>query len=125
MVGSLGAYFELGEAFVVLGLCLIVTGYSVGVGPVPWVYMPEVFDSRFRGKGVAMGVSGARLCAVTHLFLFPLAFPVIGVAGLFLFLLTVNLIGMAYVFLCCPETKGKSLEQIHEVFRPPAPGEIK
>jgi len=55
LLGLGGAYFNLGEAWVVTGLCIFVVGYSLGVGPVPWVYMPEVIENRFRSKGCAIG----------------------------------------------------------------------
>jgi len=119
-LGSCGAYFDWGEACVVVGLCIFVTGYSLGVGPVPWVYMPEVIENRFRSKGCAIGLSGARLCAVTHLFSFPILFPIIGVEGLFLFLLAVNILAGIYVTNFCPETSGLSLEKINYIFHPAA-----
>jgi len=119
-LGSFGAYFDLGEAWVVIGLCIFVTGYSLGVGPVPWVYMPEVIENRFRSKGCAIGLSGARLCAVTHLFSFPILFPIFGVEGLFLFLLVVNALAGIYVTSFCPETSGLSLEKINDIFTPAA-----
>jgi len=119
-LGSVGAYFDLGEACVVVGLCIFVTGYSLGVGPVPWVYMPEVIENRFRGKGCAIGLSAARLCAVTHLFSFPILFPIFGIEGLFLFLLVVNIVAWLYVVNFCPETRGLSLEKIHGIFHPAA-----
>jgi len=115
-LGSCAAYFHLGEGYIVLGLALFVMGYSVGIGPVPWVYMPEVLDSRFRGKGTSMGLSGARACAVTQVLLYPIVFPMIGVSGLFVFLLTVNLLGALYIYMFCPETKNRTLEQIAELF---------
>lgn len=117
-LGCFGAYFNLGEAWVVGGLCIFVTGYSLGVGPVPWVYMPEVIENRFRSKGCAIGLSGARLCAVGHLFSFPILFPIFGVEGLFLFLLAVNILAGVYVQALCPETSGQSLEKIHSLFHP-------
>jgi|Transcript_99952 sugar porter (SP) family MFS transporter len=115
-LGSAGAYFNWGEAWVVLGLCVFVTGYSIGVGPVPWVYMPEVLENRLRGKGCALGLTGARLCGATHIFLFPILFPLVGVEGLFLFLLAVNILACMYVYAFCPETMGLSLEQIQDIF---------
>lgn len=115
-LGSCGAYFNWGEGWVVLALALFVMGYSIGVGPVPWVYMPEVLENRFRGKGTSIGLSGARACAVTQVLLYPLVFPFIGVEGLFEFLLTVNLLGFLYVYMLCPETKNHTLEQIAELF---------
>lgn len=117
-LGAIGAYFDLGEACVVIGLCIFVTGYSLGVGPVPWVYMPEVIENRFRGKGCAIGLSAARLCAVTQLFSFPILFPMFGIEGLFLFLLVVNGIAWAYIAVFCPETMALSLEEIQAMFHP-------
>lgn len=117
-LGGCGAYLALGDTVIIVALCLFVTGYSVGVGPVPWVYMPEVFDNRFRGKGVAMGLSGARCFGATYLFLFPILFPVFGLLGLFIFLVIVNAIGFLYIAALCPETKGKTLEEIEQIFIP-------
>jgi len=118
LLGSTGAYLDLGEAWVVIGLCIFVTGYSLGVGPVPWVYMPEVIENRYRSKGCAIGLSAARLCAVAHLFSFPILFPIFGLEGLFTFLLTVNMIAWLYVVTFCPETRGLSLESIQDIFHP-------
>merc|ERR1719343_82396 len=78
--------------------------------------MPEVLDSRYRGKGCSLGLSGARLCAVTHLFWFPVVFPVIGIKGLFAFLVTVNVLGFIFVVVVCKETTGESLERIPSLF---------
>jgi sugar porter (SP) family MFS transporter len=117
-LGSFTSYFDLGEAWVVIGLCVFVTGYSLGVGPVPWVYMPEVLENRFRSKGCAIGLSAARLCAVCHLFSFPILFPIFGIEGLFLFLLVVNVLAGMYVTTFCPETRNLSLEEIQGLFNP-------
>lgn len=115
-VGGIGGMFALHETFAVVGLCLFVTGYSIGVGPVPWVYMPEVLESRLRSKGCALGIAGARLCAATQLLLFPILFPIYGLTGLFLFLIVVNLLGFAHVAAFCPETKELSLEESRQLF---------
>lgn len=116
-VGALGSFLGLGNAWKIAGLCLFVTGYSVGVGPVPWVYMPETLPSRYRSKGVSLGLSGARLCAVTQLFFFPLLLPKVGMLGLFAFLLVVNVVGLGFVSKFCPETMGHTLEEVSAVFR--------
>jgi len=97
-------------------MCIFVTGYSLGVGPVPWVYMPEVLSSHLRGKGVALGLSAARLCAVVQVLLFPIVFPIIGINGLLWFLLCVNVTGLLYVAVLCPETMGRDLESILDAF---------
>lgn len=119
-VGAAAAQWSWGNMWIVSSLCLFVTGYSFGVGPVPWVYMPEVLDSRYRGKGCALGVSGARLCAVTQLFCFPIVYPMVGIAGVFTFLVTANIVGFIYVWFFCKETAGEALEDIRSLF-PPTP----
>jgi sugar porter (SP) family MFS transporter len=118
-LGAATGFLGWGDIWVIVGLCVFVTGYSVGVGPVPWVYMPEVLRNRYRAKGCALGLSGARLCAVTHLFLFPIFYPIIGLTGLFVFLLTANAMALVYVLAFCPETRGRSLEEIHQIFDSP------
>jgi len=115
-LGVASTHYGYGNTWIITSLVLFVTGYSVGVGPVPWVYMPEVLDSRYRGKGCSLGLSGARLCAVTHLFWFPVVFPVIGIKGLFAFLVTVNILGFIFVATVCKETTGQSLERIPSLF---------
>lgn len=124
IVGGVGAHmaFASWDWLEICGLCLFMTGYSLGLGPVPWVYMPEVLESRFRAKGCALGISLSRCSGATHIFLFPIVFPLVGAFGMFSFLLVVNLIALAYVAAFCPETKQKSLEQIQEIFNSPHEG---
>eukprot|EP00747_Dinoflagellata_sp_TGD_P185744 gnl/TRDRNA2_/TRDRNA2_42439_c0_seq1.p1 gnl/TRDRNA2_/TRDRNA2_42439_c0~~gnl/TRDRNA2_/TRDRNA2_42439_c0_seq1.p1 ORF type:complete len:501 (+),score=75.24 gnl/TRDRNA2_/TRDRNA2_42439_c0_seq1:44-1504(+) len=124
-VGLGAAALTWGDLWVIIALLVFSAGYSIGVGPVPWVYSPEVFENRFRAKGVALGISGSRAWAVTHLFLFPLVFPLIGLVGFFIFLFTVNVLGAIFVILFVPETKGRSLEEIHEIFHIEDSDEIK
>jgi len=118
-IGASGAFYGWGAHWEVAGLGLFVVGYSLGVGPVPWVYMPEALENRFRSKGCSLGICGSRVNGSTHIFLFPLLFPIIGSPGLFLFLVVVNLLGLAYVCCFIPETKGKTLEEIQEIFQDP------
>jgi len=119
LLGMTSSFYQWGSPWIVVSLLFFVTGYSLGMGPVPWVYMPEVLDSRFRGKGCALGVAGARICAATHLFCFPIIFPMIGVVGLFVFLACMNASALVYVYLLCPETKGAALEKIPSMFLTP------
>lgn len=116
ILGAGSSHLGLGKEWQVAGLCIFAVGHSMGVGPVPYVYMPEVFDNRLRSKGCAVGFAGSRLCGALYLLLVPPAVPTVGLGGVFLLLVVVNAISFAYVAWLCPETKGRSLEEMHQVF---------
>merc|ERR1712194_811158 len=105
-----------GIRWVIAALILWVIGYVVGVGPIPWVYTPEVFDSRFRSKGCSLGLSGSRTCSTVQGFFFPILYPIFGLSGLFAFLAITSVVAAMFVFLCCPETSGVPLEDVPRLF---------
>merc|ERR1719487_3057963 len=54
-------FFMMSLAVVQVGFCLMVTFFSLGFGPVTYVYMPEVFDTNVRSAGVGLALSVSRL----------------------------------------------------------------
>lgn len=87
-------------------------------GPVSWVYIPELFPLRLRGKGVALSTSG-NWAFNTALGLFvPPAFVNIKwetyiVFGVF------NTVMFLHVLFIFPETAGKTLEETEAMFEDP------
>ncbi|KAF9509758.1 hypothetical protein BS47DRAFT_1348806 [Hydnum rufescens UP504] len=73
---------------------LFVCSFAVTVGPVSWTYPAEIFPVRVRSKGVALST------AYRTYFIFA-AF---------------NAGAALHVFFMFPETKGRTLEEIEEVF---------
>mmetsp|Transcript_41309 Transcript_41309/g.119534 ORF Transcript_41309/g.119534 Transcript_41309/m.119534 type:complete len:489 (-) Transcript_41309:362-1828(-) len=115
-IGAGGSLLQGAVAWQVVGFCVFVIGFSVGVGPVPWVYMPEVLENHIRGKGCALGLSAARTCVTIQLLVLPVVLPLIGLGGVFAVLLLLNITGLIFVLCFCPETKGKSLEDMSTIF---------
>ncbi|KAJ5760299.1 hypothetical protein N7520_007455 [Penicillium odoratum] len=97
---------------------LFVASYAPTWGPVSWVYPPELYPLRVRGKAVALATS-ANWAFNTALGLFvPSAFANIRwetyiVFGVFL---TVMLLHVYFMF---PETAGKTLEETEQIFEDP------
>ncbi|KAJ5894748.1 hypothetical protein N7495_006439 [Penicillium taxi] len=97
---------------------LFVASYAPTWGPVSWVYPPELYPLRVRGKAVALATS-ANWAFNTALGLFvPSAFANIRwetyiIFGVFLAAMWLH------VFFLFPETAGCSLEQVESIFEDP------
>lgn len=93
--------------------------YSGSWGPVPWTYCAEIFPNRLREYGVTSGT------ATQWAFNFMVSKVVpIGIENLgwriFLMFAIFNLSFLFYTFFFIKETKGKSLEEMEELFGSPA-----
>jgi sugar porter (SP) family MFS transporter len=97
---------------------LFVASYAPSWGPASWIYPPELFPLRLRGKGVALATSG-NWAFNTALGLFtPVAFSNIRwktyiIFGVF------NAAMALHVFFGFPETAGKTLEETEAMFEDP------
>lgn len=89
---------------------------SLGFGPVPFCYIPEVFDTHVRASGVAVSLAVSRVLVATMLFTTPLISHQVGNEAVFLILTGLNALSVPLVWLFLPETKSRKLEDLHEVF---------
>lgn len=97
---------------------LFVASYAPTWGPVSWIYPPELFPLRLRGKGVALATSG-NWAFNTALGLFtPEAFEHIKWKTYILFGVF-NTVMFFHVFFLFPETAGKTLEETEAMFEDP------
>ncbi|THH00996.1 hypothetical protein EW145_g7000 [Phellinidium pouzarii] len=96
-------------------LYIYVAFYSMGWGPLPWVYVSDIFPTRTRHYGLALASASQWLwnfvvSRVTPNIIANLGYKV------FIMFATVN-IGAMFIFsLVIPETKGKSLEEMDIIF---------
>ncbi|KAG8887335.1 hypothetical protein FRB98_000204 [Tulasnella sp. 332] len=94
---------------------LYVFVYSFTLGPLPWVYSSELFPPHIREAGQLLFVvlTWTNNYAVAKLT--PIGFAEIG-WKLWMVYGTLNIAGAGVCWLLCPETKGKSMEEIDIVF---------
>lgn len=108
--GKSGGWFALAS------LVFYVAMYALGLGNVPWLLQSEIFTPRLRGLagGIATSVNWVSnlIIAITFLSLT----QAITAAGTFWMYGLIGVIGWCLVYKMVPETKGKSLEEIQEMF---------
>ncbi|KAI1413119.1 quinate permease [Hypoxylon sp. FL1857] len=89
--------------------------YNISWGPVPWVYMSEIFPSRIREAGVAIGTSTQWLFNFVFSQVTPHAVQNLGWRTFLMFcIFNYSLVVFTWFFI--KETKGKSLEEMEALF---------
>ncbi len=98
-------------------LVMFIACFAFSMGPVVWTVINEIFPGHIRGRAVAVATAfnWASAFVVSQVFL-----SLIGAVGnsftFWLFALFCGL-GWAFVFYAVPETKGRSLEEIQQIWK--------
>jgi sugar porter (SP) family MFS transporter len=125
-VGTLGVFLSLvllsgyfaGEVrhsvWLVVLLCGYLACFAFSLGPLPWVFMAEVFPTRVRGR--AMSVSNLSLWSANAVVCqtFPWLDKHIGPAATFALYAAMISPVLLFVAWLMPETKGRSLEELEK-----------
>ncbi|XP_048623597.1 probable polyol transporter 3 [Brassica napus] len=72
--------------------------FSIGLGPITWVYSSEIFPLRLRAQGASIGVA------------------TITMGGVFFMFAGIAVVAWWFFFFMLPETKGVPLEEIEKLF---------
>jgi sugar porter (SP) family MFS transporter len=98
-----------------IGGLLIYTGsFAVGLGPVFWLLIAEIYPLNIRGASMSVATiaNWAANFAVTVSFLTLVS--AIGPFGVFLLFGCMTVVALSYFFFKVPETKGKSLQELEQ-----------
>lgn len=94
------------------GLFFYITFFAISLGPLPWLYMSELFPLAMRSKGMAVASVANWSCNFLVVLLFPYMVLHLGASGTFLIFCAFCAFGVVYAWRYAPETKGVSLEDI-------------
>ncbi|KAK6151781.1 hypothetical protein DH2020_014416 [Rehmannia glutinosa] len=103
-------------ALCVVTVCADVSFFSIGLGPITWVYSSEIFPMRLRAQGSSLAVSVNRLVSGIVAMSFLSISNKISFGGTFFVFCGIMVVGTIFFYLLLPETRGKSLEEIGELF---------
>jgi SP family sugar porter-like MFS transporter len=119
--GGLGLiYFILGTCYFmqmtgVMMVALVVAAisvYAMTLGPVTWTLLAEIFPHRVRGIAMATCTFALWVGCCTLTFSFPSMNAALGSSGTFWIYSGICVCAFIFLFRNCPETKGKSLEEL-------------
>ena len=119
--GGLGLiYLTLGTCYFmgVTGILMVglvvaaISVYAMTLGPVTWSLLAEIFPNRVRGIAMATCTFALWVGCCTLTFSFPSMNAALGSSGTFWIYSAICLCAFVFLFRNCPETKGKSLEQL-------------
>lgn len=97
-----------------VGLFAYIAFFAISLGPLPWLYMSELFPLALRSKGMAMASVANWSCNFLVVFLFPVVVLYFGAAATFAIFCAFCTIGAVYAWRYAPETKGVTLEDIEK-----------
>lgn len=122
-LGLLGIVFYLPDLsmslgwFAIIGLMLYVGSFAIGLGPVFWLMISEIYPLKLRGRAMSTATvvnwGMNLLVAITFLSLI----QTIGASGTFWFYSIIGIIAWFFIYRFVPETKGKTLEEIESHWR--------
>ena len=107
---------ESGKWVSVTCIYMYVASYGIGLGPVPWTLLGELIPSPVRSIGCSLVVAafGGSAFLMTNTFLDLV--NLIGIGGALLFFCFCTLIFVFIVGIWVPETRGKTLLELEDVF---------
>lgn len=120
---ALGIAFLVHPAPANLILCIILfcaASFAVGLGPGVWVVIAELFPTRIRGRAMSIATVSLWVACVALTATFLSLVTAIGTSGAFWLYSSMCITMFLFVWRVVPETKGKTLEEIEEMWRKPA-----
>jgi hypothetical protein len=84
---------------------------------VTWVVISEIFPNRIRGVAISVAVTALWIACFVLTYTFPLLNSSLGAAKTFPIYAGICAVGFVFIKLRLPETKGRTLEEIGQLWR--------
>jgi sugar porter (SP) family MFS transporter len=97
-----------------LALVAYVAAFAVGMGPIFWLMLAEVFPQDVRAEGAAVATAANWLANFTVALTFPVVVDAIGQGETFLVYAAICVLTLWFVLRKVPETKDRTLEEIQD-----------
>jgi sugar porter (SP) family MFS transporter len=115
---ALGLFFNVAwlqqqfPALALVALLLYIASFAIGLGPVFWLMISEIFPLRLRSASdsVSAAVNWGTNFVISFTFLSVVS--ILGRAGAFWLYAAIGLLALVFVITRVPETRGRSLEEI-------------
>lgn len=112
---------NMNSVLIMIGILGFVASFAVSLGPVMWVLLAEIFPNHLRGVGIAFCGLINSIVSFSIQLIFPWELANLGTALTFTIYGAFAILGFVLVYRMLPETKGKSLEELEQVFKSKEP----
>jgi sugar porter (SP) family MFS transporter len=113
---AISFYLKMEGIFTLICILLFIAFFASCIGPVFWTLVAEIFPNRIRGKALAFASFTQWIFNFLIVLLFPHFLASLGGTITFLFLAVMSFLQLLFTYLYVPETKGKSLEEIEQIW---------
>ena len=86
--------------------------YEIGLGPVVWLLLSEIYPLSVRGTAMSIGATANWIFSFVTGLMFPVLKSWIQQYGVFYVYGTISVLASIFVYVCVPETQGLSMEEI-------------
>jgi MFS transporter, SP family, xylose:H+ symportor len=123
-IGTLGLsiYFNQLGVISLIGMLTFIASFALSMGPVTWVILSEIFPNKVRSQAMSIAVAAQWLFNAIVANLFPIingsevnTATYNGALPYFIFAF-LSIVTIVFVWKFIPETKGKSLEEMEEMW---------
>ncbi|XP_011255977.3 uncharacterized protein LOC105251128 [Camponotus floridanus] len=100
----------------VVCMMLYVFTSTLGYLIIPYIMVGEIFPSKVKDVLSGLSVAISYLLSAITIKIYPDMLTLMSMQGVFLFFAIISLIGVIFIFLFLPETRGKTLREIEDMF---------
>jgi MFS family permease len=101
---------------VMVGFSFFITSFAIGVGGTGWLIQGEVFPTSVRGRAAAIGAAVDWVANFALIEVFPSWQNGWGLAWVMVSFAVLSVVAIGFVYKFLPETKGRSVEQVVQIF---------
>ena len=98
--------------FAAVSLAVYIASFAVGLGPVFWLLISEIYPLSVRGMGMSLATVANWVTNLVVALTFLTLIDHLGKPGTFWLYASISVVAVVFSLLFIPETKGKSLEEI-------------
>jgi len=118
---STGYFFFIGatgSVFLLISVIAFLACFAFSIGPLKFVVASEIFPNKIRGRALALSVMAMWIADTAVGQLTPMLLSYGGASVTFWFFALFCVLSFWFIYKMVPETKGKSLEEIQQMWKP-------
>jgi MFS family permease len=101
---------------VMVGFSFFITSFAIGVGGTGWLLQGEVFPTSVRGRAAAIAAAVDWIANFALIEAFPAWQNAWGLGWVMVSFAVLSLVAIGFVYRFVPETKGRSVEEVVQIF---------